>query len=499
MKKQFYVLAMMFLAVSFILPSCNHDDDPVMEYEFSVSNEDKVLTTTSLGQNFSVNVISTLNGTRIGFEIVSFPEWAVAEINLASLSVEVSENLLREGRTGKVIIKQVESGKTIEIQIEQGEVKDKANLESQFAVKTYKIKVISPEITGYEKAPEYKWYEVAEDGKESLLAETKDLAFIRENARKYKLKFHIKDGNVEETLYTEVTVSGPETPYSEKIAKVYEYTPAPGWRVSSYGNAGSTKEMVIETVENRLAADQFVSLGDFGGYIIFGFDHTVINKPDLRDFRITSSTGKTNNTRPGVIMVSYDTNGNGEADDEWYEIAGSEYHHVQTVRGIDITYYKPTEPLENFQMGDNYLKWTTNKEEEGYITKKMIPDASPVYPLWYRGNQEEQITFKNLTKLRSTIVMNGMFPDQSSDANYKPFDYGYACNVGDANKVGTSIDIAWAVDGDGKYVNLPGIDFVKVYTGTFIERGMYYGEADSDIKNAYDLHMIGETIETIKP
>ncbi len=499
MKQKFLFLTTMLFALCVLLPSCGDEDEPTLNYEFSISEDDQSLTAPALGKSFSINVISTQNSSRTGFDIVSFPEWAPAELNLSSLTIDVSENLSREGRTGSVIIKQTESGKTIEIKITQDEVSDKATIEPLFKVNTYKIQVISPSIVGYSNAPEYKWYEVTSSG-ETLLTETKDLAFIRESANKYKLKFHIKDGNVEETLYTEVEVSEPSTPYSEKIAKIYEYTPAPGWRVGANGNAGSTKEMVIETIQEKMASGNFVSLGDFGGYMVFGFDHTIINKAGLRDFRITSSTGKGNNTRPGVIMVSYDANGNGEADDEWYEIAGSEYNHVQTQRGVNITYYKPTEPLENFNQGDNYLKWKTNKDEEGYITKKMSGmGADPVYPLWYRGNQEEEITFKNLTKLRSTIVMNGMFPDQSSDANYKPFEYGYACNIADKDKIGTSIDIAWAVDANGKYVDLPGIDFVKVYTGTFVERGNFYGEADTDIKNAYDLHMLGENIETITP
>lgn len=498
MKKHFLFLTTMLLALGLLLPSCSEKDEAVLEYQFSIADTDQNLVSPALGKTFNVNIVSTLNGTRIGFSVISFPEWAPASIDLASLSINVKENLDRKGRSGEILLKQADSEKIITIKVTQDEVTDKVSLKEKYEVNTYRLQLISPEVTGYTGKPKYKWYEVVGD-KEILLAESKDLMFIREEAKDYKLKFHIKDGNVEETLFTAIAVTAPQTPYSSKISKVLEYMPAPGWRVESYGNAGSTKEMVLEKVEKTMSGNGFVSLGDFGGYITFRFDHTIINKPGVRDFRITSSTGKGNNTRPGVIMVSYDANGNGIADDEWYEIAGSEYNHVQTQRGIDITYYKPTKPIEDFEIGDPYMKWTTNKKEEGYIVKKQMPNADPVYPLWYRGSEEEQVSFKKLTKLRSTIVMNGMFPDQINDNNYKPFEYGYACNVADANKVGTSIDIDWAVDADGKYVNLPGIDFVKVYTGTFIERGSFYGEADTDIRNAYDLHMLGEKIETIIP
>lgn len=498
MKKKILFLATMLLALGILIPSCKSDDD-TPEYEFSISENDKNLTPPTLGENYSINVTSTQNGTRIGFEVVSFPEWAPAKVDLTGLSIEVSESLLREERSGVIIIKQSESGTTIQINIVQDLVEDKVTLDTKFATDTYKLKVISPTINGFSNAPQYKWYEVKTGGDE-LLAETKDLPFITNVAGKYNLKFHVKDGNVEETLYTEMTVSEPATPYSAKIAKVYGFWPAPGGLVQDYFekiNAATTYEQANKEIESKLASGQTVYLGDFGGYIVFGFDHTIINKPGLRDFRITSITGKGNNTRPGVVMVSYDANGNGEADDEWYEIAGSEYNHVQTERGIDITYYRQTEDLDNFEPSDDYMKWTMSNGESGYLKKRMLSNCHPYYPIWYKGEKEDQVTFKNLTKLRSTIVMNGMFPDQSSDANYKPFEYGYACNVANSNEIGTSIDIAWAVDAEGKYVNLSGIDFVKVYTGTFKERGLMYWEASTDISNAYDLHMERKEYATV--
>ena len=39
-------------------------------------------------------------------------------------------------------------------------------------------------------------------------------------------------------------------------------------------------------------------------------------------------------SEPGIVLVSKDTNGNGLADDEWYELAGSEYNSPATTKNI---------------------------------------------------------------------------------------------------------------------------------------------------------------------
>ena len=46
-------------------------------------------------------------------------------------------------------------------------------------------------------------------------------------------------------------------------------------------------------------------------------------------------------------MVCQDLNKNGQpdADEPWYELAGSEYNHAETVHNYEITYYRP-EPTD---------------------------------------------------------------------------------------------------------------------------------------------------------
>ncbi len=53
---------------------------------------------------------------------------------------------------------------------------------------------------------------------------------------------------------------------------------------------------------------------------------------------------------------------------------------------------------------------------------------------------------------------------------FTKFRYGYADN--EINSYDdSSIDISWAVDASGNSVNLPGVDYIKIYTGVNQENG----------------------------
>lgn len=510
MTKFFLLPLLAAMAATVTFSSCKDENDDgnfdAPKYVFSIDEEYKALTPPALGQEYTIAVTSTKNGSRIGFSVVEYPDWAPAVVDLTGLSINVEESLLRDPRPGKVVIKQEESEDLITVDISQVAVVDEVSVPESVESKTLQVVAIVPEIGGYDKLPQYKWTCDAMDGTDSLLCETRNLYFIPTLAKDYNVKFTIRDGNVTENKNITVKVTAPDEPYSRIIAKVFEYQPAPGWRVGpSVGTAADTKETVAEKClatfqkNGETGSTSSISLGDFGGYMIFGFDHAVINKPGLRDFRITSSTGKGNNVRPAIILVSMDTNGNGLPDDEWYEIAGSEFMHVQTKHNVSMTYYKPSDDTSATpKPGDDYLHWVSSWGKEGWIPYKQISNAIPVYPMWYTNYPAlaESITFEGLTQIPTTIVMNGMFPDQSSDANYKPYAYGYACNQPNSNEKGTSIDIGWAIGKDNNYVHLAAINFVKVYTATFVDRGSFYGEADADITQAFDLHLMGKEIES---
>lgn len=126
-----------------------------------------------------------------------------------------------------------------------------------------------------------------------------------------------------------------------------------------------------------------ISLGGYGGYVTFGFDHTVINVPGERDFRIwgnafyelSNPDSKGGSAEPGIVMVSFDANCNGIPDDEWYELAGSEYHKPETLHGYEITYsrqndgHTPVEDESGYLTDMIYIPWHDSLGGSGYIAK----------------------------------------------------------------------------------------------------------------------------------
>lgn len=61
--------------------------------------------------------------------------------------------------------------------------------------------------------------------------------------------------------------------------KVYEYLPAPGQFINENHNTITMAE-ACTYAEERINQTAYVSLGGFGGYIIVGFDHSIVNDGD---------------------------------------------------------------------------------------------------------------------------------------------------------------------------------------------------------------------------
>lgn len=286
--------------------------------------------------------------------------------------------------------------------------------------------------------------------------------------------------------------------HSPYISKVFDFFPAPGQFVNQlpeYAD-GDTKADILAKVEKSVVGKKnggLISLGGFGGYITFGFDHTIINVEGKRDIRIMANAfyegyneSKGGSCEPGIIMVSYDANKNGIPDDEWYEIAGSEYHKSTTIKNYEITYYRPASeegtPKE-------YIRWTDNQGQSGYKAKNTF-HTQTYFPGWI---DEETITFKG------TLLPNNATNEGSEEVPYwvlRAYGHGYADNAPNTND-DSAIDISWAVDADGKKVNLPGVDFMKIHTGVNQEAG-WIGEVSTDFSGAYDMHLLGESIDTVE-
>lgn len=339
------------------------------------------------------------------------------------------------------------------------------------------------------------------DGKE--VAQTKSFTHTFMQAGTYQLTLKVSQGQISFEFSYTVNVGYaalPETPKdaSPYITKVLEYRPAPGQFVNTMpqykeeDTQATMNEKALNAIGNNTR--RMITLGGYGGYVTVGFDHTIRNAKDANDFLVLGNAFE-NSSEPGIIQVAYDVNQNGQPDEEeWFEIAGSAHHApkhelwyeqakqagniVETYLDYSITYKKPAKEPTTNEEKENYIFWEDNKGHKGYKVMNQF-HPQPYYPQWI---EEEQLVFTG-----TCLPQNGI--NQGTDKNFvlPSFTYGYADNYpNDAEKA--AIDIDWAVDKDGNPANLPGVDFIKIYTGVNQENG-WLGENSTEVCGVTDLNL----------
>lgn len=253
----------------------------------------------------------------------------------------------------------------------------------------------------------------------------------------------------------EVPVSGTSNQF---VTTLFEYAPAAGqfMNEASWGNQLSGQSILGKQ------ATPGVCLGAFGGYVVYGFDHTVINRADQEDI-IVYGNAFANISEAGVVWVMQDENGNGKPDDTWYELAGSEFGKEGYIRNYSVTYTRPTPPSLS-------VAWKDNKGGSG-IVKQSFHKLNH-YPLW--------ITADEFTRTGTLLPSTGIKGSVSA-----ALTYGYADNKAGGDKV----DIANAIGNDGKKVVLKGIDFIKVQTGIMADLTIL-GELSTEVTGIADLSLI---------
>lgn len=249
--------------------------------------------------------------------------------------------------------------------------------------------------------------------------------------------------------------SGPGS--NSYVTKVFEFLPGPG----QYTNKTLGSMEGAKSLEGQEGA---VSLGAWGGFIVLGFDHTVINENDKNDIVIYGNA-QFNWAEPGVVWVMQDANGNGKPDDTWYELKGSEFGKEGYIRNYEVTYTKPAN-------GGN-VSWRDNKGNTGVV--EISGTNVQAFPAWVTGNE---YTLKG-----SLLPLTGIKPGTLITSF--PFAWGYADNA----VAGDQLDIANAVDAEGKPVSLSGIDFIKIQTGIQANLGIL-GELSTEIIGVADLSLV---------
>lgn len=275
---------------------------------------------------------------------------------------------------------------------------------------------------------------------------------------------------------------------SQYISNVLEYKPAPGQHINAVPwGVPSSVNSIIGNITGSL------SLGAFGGYVIFKFEYSVENNPDNPygvDFTIFGNP-MNNLSEPGIVYVMKDENQNGFPDDTWYELAGSDYFFSSSVQNYEVVYTNPHDTVA----AD--VPWFDNFGNSGYIYSNTL-HTQPYYPDpdSFPMINNDEYSLKGSSIQMPVDTLNPVF------IKLPQRGYGYADNmlrgsppyaVPDnpytlqiENSGGDAFDIEWAIDTNGNYVDLDEIHFVKVQTSVQ-EDGGWLGEASTEITGAVDV------------
>ncbi len=263
--------------------------------------------------------------------------------------------------------------------------------------------------------------------------------------------------------------------------KVWEYRPAPGQFINtstSAYEAGFTAAQVLACATERLKKKLLISLGGFGGTITVGFPQPVVNREGEYDFKIwgnatynryTATGALGGSAEPGIVFVSKDTNNNGIPDDEWYELAGSEFGKDTETRGYEITYYRS-------QPSGGDVRWKDNRGKEGVIRRNTFHQQDSYYPMWIA---EDEMTFRGTRLKDNAVEENGVWVGYC-------YPWGYADNHPNSSEY-SQFKIDWAVDSNGQPVSLDRIDFVRIHTAVNQDVG-WTGEISTEIVAVENLH-----------
>ena len=343
-------------------------------------------------------------------------------------------------------------------------------------------------------SPVYEWVlskNPVNQKTDSIVGNTKDLRFVAIYAGSYELTLNVTSGDQKGSKKTIVNVTNETKNYNPYITSIFDFDPAPGMFANDLYKDGFKKEDMLRTALGRINETNVgyqLDLGGFGGSIIVGFDHTVVNVAGQSDFRIYGGdlTDKANPPAPGIIYVAYDKNGNGKPDeDEWYEIIGSQHTKANTTKNFKITYHKKAAGAPVVVGGPNdmfsdreHVLCENNSPETYYLPRSK--SKKEYYPLWAA---QTVVTYEG-TRLNVDFVTAR--PGQTTLWNFTAPQWGYA------NAVNPDIDIDWAVDKNGNKANLPGINFIKVVNCVSEPMGLCHQQSSMATKfaGAGDLHLL---------
>lgn len=309
----------------------------------------------------------------------------------------------------------------------------------------------------------------------------------------------------------------PTREVTSPTASIYAFLPAPGQFTNEYVTQGGWGDAYNADGTLKMNNTTGMSLGFFGGYVVYQFDQDVLNSnsnPYGADF-IVYGNAFWGNSEPGCIQVSQDGS-------TWYDIAGNRYYNSDTVKNFSLTYKNPdvTEDAKTTAAGSNLgslAAVTYTGSASGTIATNTYHNHSwfPLNANYFSGrygnaalDKVSALPFASRTidsGVTGTLTLSGVKLSNVSTSDTAGYGFGY-CDVHPNNELGGTvaynpyqtfssssdystktagtsggdpIDISWAVDGDGNPVNLSYIRYVRIYTGAAQMNGIF-GEISTE-------------------
>lgn len=302
----------------------------------------------------------------------------------------------------------------------------------------------------------------------NILAETKDLTYTASKNGLSKLIFKAINigGETRVDIRLLVGIRTETDKSSNTITKVFDFTPAPGQFINEGYDCNTMYEANAYAMKSLLNKDFYLSLGGFGGYVIMGFDHSIVDN-EKQDIMIKGNSFD-GSSEPGIIWVMQDENNNGKPDDKWYQLKGSEYGKPETTQNYSITYTRPS------AVGQDVV-WTDNQGNNGCIDYLIYHKQSYYYPKWIKSDSY------TLTGPR----LKGKVTEEGGIYRNNVYDWGYVDNK-DHVKDGNLFELKNAIDENGKAIELGFIDFIKVQNAVN-EKAGWIGENSTEIYYVEDI------------
>jgi len=295
-----------------------------------------------------------------------------------------------------------------------------------------------------------------------------DISVVKdENTAQYQLYVYRKEAS---------QIAEPSTP-----DKISSYLPAPG----QFVNLDS-----YQKPEKTLRASGLVTLGAFGGNIVYQYDTPIENSPNNPygiDFIVmgncftnTDESTASAAAEPAAVMVSAD----GES---WYELAGSQYYEASTRHNVTLTY---TNNDTTFSAASD-IPWADSEGESGILPKNDLHTQAyypnPAYYNAYQTGAGKNTTYtKETVSFTGTMIASGFYPFGYADSHAEVPSMGnQAANPyiehHEMNYNGDGFDLAWAVDENGNPVSLEEISYIRIYNPV-LAYGDSTGEKSAEIK-----------------